>query len=331
MKTQSDETPNRGKSPVVDVAAALIVQSAGSTRQFLVARRKADQHQGGLYEFVGGKVEEGEQVADALAREVFEEVGLCINTAVPLTTIEHDYGDKRVRLHVFYVDDFTGEATGKEGQVVKWVDLPTMLGLPMPKANNTIKRLTMLSPLYAITQEVSAFGSSLKPEQAWLNFYTERLPHGAQVYVRCRHMPKRAYGKLLANLHQRRGDLKLVADFAYADTLNFEHVAGFHLTQAVLMGLKNLPKLSDKYYIAATHDAASLKQAARLVVDAATLSPIQRTTSHPEVLPLSDEQQKALLACANFPVYALGGMAPNQLGLTQEKGFFGVAGISHFV
>jgi 8-oxo-dGTP diphosphatase len=102
----------------VHVAAAVIRDGSG---QILIARRADSQHQGGLWEFPGGKVEADESVETALARELHEELGIVVGAARPLIKIRHDYPDKQVLLDVWEVSAFTGEPHGAEGQPLAWV------------------------------------------------------------------------------------------------------------------------------------------------------------------------------------------------------------------
>ena len=100
----------------VHVAVAVIVQQ----QQLLIALRKPDQHLGGLWEFPGGKVEPEETVLNALVREIEEELGIHIEGSQEFLKFEHDYPDKAVLLDVHWVDQFTGEPVGREGQQIKW-------------------------------------------------------------------------------------------------------------------------------------------------------------------------------------------------------------------
>jgi len=116
--------------------------------QFFVCRRKAHQHQGSKWEFPGGKVENNESYDAALARELKEEIGIEVKSAQFLTTIEFSYPDKHVKLHVYLVEDFIGQAHGAEGQESQWVDLSTLPQLDFPEANKTIiqKLQSIFSP-----------------------------------------------------------------------------------------------------------------------------------------------------------------------------------------
>lgn len=119
----------------VHVAVGVVFNSLG---QVLIALRDSLQHQGGLWEFPGGKVEVNESVEQALARELLEEVNLEVLQSSPLLTKAHDYGDKKVILDVWRVDRFAGVATGREGQDIKWVDIEELGDFDFPAANQDI-------------------------------------------------------------------------------------------------------------------------------------------------------------------------------------------------
>ncbi|MCW8853694.1 MAG: NUDIX domain-containing protein, partial [Gammaproteobacteria bacterium] len=96
----------------VHVAVALIVNK---NNEVLIALRPEHVHQGGLWEFPGGKVEANESVYDALLRESKEELNVYIEHAEPYLQIRHDYTDKSVLLDVWKVKQFSGEPHGVEG------------------------------------------------------------------------------------------------------------------------------------------------------------------------------------------------------------------------
>lgn len=124
----------------VHVAVGMVIRGG----EILIARRPDHLHQGGLWEFPGGKVEHGEGVQQALARELEEEVGITADTGAmtSLTQLEFDYGDKLVLLDTWLCESFTGEAHGKEGQPVEWVPLEALDNYTFPEANTTlIKKL----------------------------------------------------------------------------------------------------------------------------------------------------------------------------------------------
>ncbi len=117
------------------VAVAVIVNT---NKEVLLALRQSHQHQGDLWEFPGGKMEENESVYDALVREINEEIGLTISSAHVLVQINHDYGDKVVLLDVWLVDAFSGQAQGREGQQLRWCAVSKLIENDFPAANVAI-------------------------------------------------------------------------------------------------------------------------------------------------------------------------------------------------
>ena len=120
---------------MLTVAVGILIDDGG---RVLITRREKSTHQGGLWEFPGGKVEPSESIAEALSRELQEELGVLVEAAEPFMVIDHDYGDKQVRLDVYHVTRWQGEAQGLEGQPLAW-KLPVELkGWPFPAANTPI-------------------------------------------------------------------------------------------------------------------------------------------------------------------------------------------------
>ena len=119
----------------IHVAVGVIVNEA---KEILIALRPKQSHQGGLWEFPGGKVEDGETVEVALSRELNEELGLIVSSCRPLLTIHHEYADKRVVLDVCWVEEFVGVANGREGQPIRWVTAEELSEYRFPAANHDI-------------------------------------------------------------------------------------------------------------------------------------------------------------------------------------------------
>ena len=120
---------------VVHVAVGVLLDDAD---RILIAKRADELHQGGLWEFPGGKVESDESVQQALAREFLEEVGVAISASEPLLEIKHDYGDKQVLLDVHVVREWSGEARGLERQPLAWVSISGLSAYEFPAANTPI-------------------------------------------------------------------------------------------------------------------------------------------------------------------------------------------------
>jgi len=120
---------------IVHVAVGVILDEACN---ILIAKRADESHQGGLWEFPGGKVDEGETVELALARELKEELAIELSQCETLLEIRHDYVDKSVLLDVWIITAFKGKACGNEGQPVKWVPVESLRDYAFPAANEAI-------------------------------------------------------------------------------------------------------------------------------------------------------------------------------------------------
>jgi len=119
---------------IVEVAVGVI--KAGN--KIYISKRADDLHQGGKWEFPGGKREANETIEQSLARELLEEIGIQVTKQSHLMLIEHDYGDKKVRLDVRLVEDFDGKASHQEGQQSQWIDIGDLNQFTFPDANRVI-------------------------------------------------------------------------------------------------------------------------------------------------------------------------------------------------
>lgn len=122
----------------IDVAVGVVFLERDDQRHFFICRRNAQQHQGNKWEFPGGKVEPGETPAQALERELKEEIDIQLRHPKPLLEIPFEYPDKRVCLHVFLVGEFSGNALGAEGQQCLWVNANDLHTYTFPEANVAI-------------------------------------------------------------------------------------------------------------------------------------------------------------------------------------------------
>ncbi|MFT4810682.1 MAG: 8-oxo-dGTP diphosphatase [Paraglaciecola sp.] len=119
---------------IVEVAVGVIK----CDNKIFISKRAKELHQGGKWEFPGGKREANESIEDALVRELSEEIGIQVTTQSPFMLIEHDYGDKKVRLDVRLVEGFEGKAHHQEGQQSLWVHISDLNKFTFPDANMPI-------------------------------------------------------------------------------------------------------------------------------------------------------------------------------------------------
>ena len=104
-------------SGVIDVVAAVLWRG----KRFLAVDRPPGKVMAGWWVFPGGKIDPGESRADALTRELHEELAVTPVEYAPWTEKTHVYDHATVRLYFFHVTRFTGEPRGLEGQRLKWV------------------------------------------------------------------------------------------------------------------------------------------------------------------------------------------------------------------
>jgi 8-oxo-dGTP diphosphatase len=112
------------------VASAILVVAAALydlDGRILIAQRPPGKHMAGRWEFPGGKVDAGEPEADALARELWEELGVEVTSSRPFMRLAHSYNDRNVELSMWLVDSYRGAPQSLDGQGLKWVE-PARLG-----------------------------------------------------------------------------------------------------------------------------------------------------------------------------------------------------------
>jgi 8-oxo-dGTP diphosphatase len=305
---------------VTQVVAAAIVNAEG---KLLITRRPEHVHQGGLWEFPGGKLEAGESVWEGLKRELQEEVGIEVHEARPLIRLRHDYPDKSVLLDVWRVEAFTGQAHGAEGQAFVWVSVDDLHHYNFPAANIPIMTALRLPSKYLITPD---------PGDDWDTFLLAlgRSIHAgvSLVQLRAKSLSQDAYADLaqraLAVCRDRGAQLLLNADPALVEEVGAQ---GVQLTGSRLRALEARPLSRDYWVCASCHTLDDLRHAQAIEADFAMLSPVKATASHPDDEPLGWERFSAMIGQVPFPVYALGGMTATMVAEAQNRGAQGVAAI----
>lgn len=120
----------------IDVVAAILWRGD----RFLAVRRPPGKPMAGMWEFPGGKLEPGETPADALVREIREELGVISHRPAYWKETTHAYPNLRVRLLFFHVREFTGDPAPLEGQGMAWLTPDEALAYPFLEADTDIVR-----------------------------------------------------------------------------------------------------------------------------------------------------------------------------------------------
>ncbi len=315
---------------VVHVAVAVIERLGDSgEKEILIAQRAKCQHQGGLWEFPGGKVEHGESVLAALARELQEEINISPLANIPpepMIKIQHDYGDKQVLLDVWRVSKFSGEPRGLEGQPLRWVALTDLAAYAFPAANIPILNACRLPHRYVITPEYVDLKSACR--------YLDTVRQHGTDLVRLR-MPTLTQARYeefaLALLRELGGSINLMLSHLPESAALLDKACGVHLARDQARRFTTRPVPKDKLFAVSCHDADELMFAQELGADFVTLSPVCPTSSHPGAQVLGWERFSKLLELnARIPVFALGGMSLADEPVARRFGAQGIAGISCF-
>lgn len=117
----------------IHIVAAIIYNDKKS--EVFITKRADHLHKGGFWEFPGGKVEQGENIQQAIARELFEEVGIEVTMLTHFHQLDFDYSDKSLKFDFFTVEAFNHSPFGKEGQRGEWVEIDKLKNYAFPEAN----------------------------------------------------------------------------------------------------------------------------------------------------------------------------------------------------
>lgn len=328
----------KATTPFQHVVAAAIINERDET---LLALRPQHRHQGGLWEFPGGKVEAGEDAPRALTRELEEELGIAPTEMRPLIRIRHHYPDdvqgtanvagggspgaaKAVLLDVWRVNAWHGIPHPHDAERIEWVALENLAQKEFPAANLPIISALRLPPLYLITGEPAADSS------AFLATLECCLRGGARlVQLRAKTLDAADYRELartaLGLCRKYSAQLLLNAAPELARELNAH---GVHLGSARLMQLTGRPLGRAQWVAASCHNSEELAHAQRIGVDFVVLSPVLPTRSHPGAATLGWEGLQQLCEACNVPAYALGGMTAEHLQEAWRHGAQGLALLS---
>ena len=317
---------------------------------YLLGYRQQHQHQGDRYEFVGGKIEADETAIHALCREVQEETGITITDCptLKLGRLQHDYGDKRVCLHVYEVCLTPAQYAlhqyqdqGLEGQTLTWADKDALLNghYPLPAANATILAWIGLPRVLGISYSVGHFHHASQPIEAWCTHHAQ-LPEQTALYIRP-HADTDTTNTCIQSLLQQRPDMYAITPYGASTAHGRVH----HIDQRTLLAWfeapEQMPITTALPLLLSCHDEVSIDAANHLAqqrlahglspVIGVLLSPVYATKTHPDAVPLGWEAWSALAEHADMPVIALGGMRPDMVARAREHGAYGVAGIRAFM
>ena len=298
-----------------NVAAGVLLNERN---EFLLATRPEGKAYAGWWEFPGGKIEDGESPREAAVRELNEELGIVVEEAFPWLTETFVYPHTTVRLQFFLVTRWQGEPHPHEGQTFSWHPVGVEHVEHILPANLPILKALALPQIYAITcaEELG--------EAEQLRRLDVALAQGLRlVQIRDKTWPvaqRHAFAETVMQRCQAVGARVFInSDLALARRLG----AGVHFTAAQLMALTEKPDLPCG---ASCHTLDEVLHAERLELDYVLVGPVLPTATHPGEPTLGWEGFAHLLhgGCA-VPVYAIGGLAANDLDVARQHSAHGIA------
>ncbi|WP_315389362.1 Nudix family hydrolase [uncultured Stenotrophomonas sp.] len=305
----------------IHVVAAVITDARG---RILLNRRTENRDMAGLWEFPGGKRETGESSEQALVRELREELGIEAEVGDWIMDVPQAYPDKHLRLEVRHVRSWRGSPRGREGQAITWVAPDKLVRYSMPPADLPVVAALRHPDRYLITPEPDTDEDAA--HQEWYARLARALDAGVRrVQLRTPTSPARIQlAEQAVSRHRSGVQWLLNRDIELARRLG----VGVHLGGEQLLQLEARPLPADQLVAASCHDLPQLQAAQRLGCDFAVLGPVQATSSHPGTALIGWEAFETLRAQVSLPIYALGGLAPDDITQARRHGAQGIASIS---
>lgn len=289
----------------------------------LAAQRLVEDLYYQKWEFPGGKLENNETPENALKRELYEELNISISSFRPLMRLDHDYVDRLVRLHVFEVLQYSGILHGKEGQSIQWLLPKECAKLDFLEANQPIVNAAILPDVIAIT-DIEKYGLD-----ATLQGIEKLQKQFSSIMVQLRETKLN-----LLELTNCVASVRQVLNKASLLVLNGEpelavslECDGVHLNKHRLLNYKERSELPDFWVGASCHNEDELVQAEK-IADFALYSPVLKTQSRPEKIPIGWLEFQRSANAHKLPIFSLGGMSPNEVACARAHGGQGVAFLS---
>ena len=306
--------------PVVDVVAGVITDARG---RILLARRTEGRDLAGSWEFPGGKREPGESTEAALARELHEELGIAIDVGAPLIAVPQQYPDKRLRLDVRRIASWRGTPKGLDGQALAWVPPHKLPSYAMPPADRPVVAALLQPDRYLVTPEPG------DDDAAWLAALDRALRDGVQrVQLRAsRAIDAQRWQVLVADAVRRcrTGGAEVFVNHDADLARRFD--IGLHLRAAQLATFEPAGWPAGLPLAASCHGADELRHAQRIGCLFAVLGPLRATPTHPGVAGIGWSGFSAVREHVSLPLYAIGGLGPDDIAQARRHGAQGIAGI----
>jgi len=224
--------------------------------------------------------------------------------------VPHAYAHKRILLDVRRVAGYRGRARGLEAQALAWVAPEKLGAYPMPAADRPVVAALQQPEAYVVSED-------------------GRAPPGAsRVQLRAKGATREQLLAMAQSLRDRGAEVLVNSGNPHGFDVARELGVGVHLTAADLGAATARPEFAR--VAASCHDAGELRHADALGCDFAVLGPVRATASHPQGEPMGWERFALIRERAALPVYALGGLSPDDHAQARAHGAQGIAAIRAF-
>lgn len=266
-------------------------------------------------------METNESPAEALKREIFEELGVVIKKYKQWTTRRVVEKNKITILYFFLITSWTGMVEGREGQELQWANLKKYNATKVLPPNQVIHHALKndLPDIYAITnlQEISSdkFFQALK----------KKVNDGlGLIQIREKNIKETKLEGLIMRIKKilQHTNVRILINSSIDLAYEYE-LDGVHLNSKQLHELKYFPK--DLLVGASCHSENDLKMAEEKNADFAVLGSVKKTPTHPDLEPIGWVNFNKLVNNFNIPIYSIGGMTNNDVPLSFDCGAIGIA------
>jgi 8-oxo-dGTP diphosphatase len=300
----------------INVAVGILIDA---NKKILLAQRPKSRSWSGWWEFPGGKLEKNESPIDALIRELKEEVGIDVVNFQKWVTRNYSYEEHNVTLYFFKVTEWKGKPSPKENQRLLWINPCEVKKATILPPNVFILNALSLPTQYGITN------ISETPKEIFLTQLLNKLEQGLKIIqIREKSLPLEELKIITLDI------IKICKPFSAKVILNSSielandlKADGVHLDSIALKKLTKKPK--NIIVSASCHSEEDVKIAQEKDIDFVVLSPVNKTISHPKIVPLGWDKFLCITNRFDIPIYALGGMKKSDLVNALESGAVGIA------
>ena len=300
----------------INVSVGVLIDS---NKKILLAQRPKSRSWSGWWEFPGGKLEKNESPEEALVRELKEEVGIIVVNYEKWVTRNYSYEEHNITLFFFKVTGWNGDLIPKENQKLLWINPCEANKATILPANVFILNALSLPTQYGITN------ISETPKEIFLNQLLKQLEQGLRmIQIREKNLPIEEFKKITLEIIKicKPFSAKVILN-STIELVNDVNANGVHLNS---IELKKFTKKSKNIIVSAScHSEEDVKVAQDKGIDFVVLSPVNKTISHPRIVPMGWGNFLKISNKFDIPIYALGGMKKNDINIALESGAIGIS------